>query len=254
MLKRLLTGGLAGGGAIVLVFALTGMVAAATVVTAMTTPDAVPVVVDTTATFEDVDGNGTDDDCQEGLVEANAEAEASAAAAVDANADGTVSVPEAAHSGRTGGTNCNHGGYVSSVATSDDPAGETENAKDAVEETPTECAATDAVVDTATDSTTDTEVTADEAVVADEPAAIAHGAAVSEVAKSDGVGGKNCNHGGAVSEAAHDKAAQDAAKAAQAEARAEAKAARDTARAEAKAARDAARAERKANHVKAHKG
>ena len=30
----------------------------------------------------------------------------------------------------------------------------------------------------------------------------AHGKAVSEVAKSDAIGGKNCNHGGAVSEAA----------------------------------------------------
>jgi hypothetical protein len=38
---------------------------------------------------------------------------------------------------------------------------------------------------------------------------------VSEVAQSDAVGGKNCNHGGAVSEAAHQNhAARDAAKAA----------------------------------------
>ncbi len=241
MLKRLWTGGLAGGGAIVLVFALTGMVAAATLVTALTAPDAAaPVVVDTTATFEDVDGNGTDDDCQEGLVEANAEAEASAAAAVDTNADGTVSVPEAAHSDRTGGTNCNHGGYVSSVA-NDDAADETEDAEETADATPTECEATEAVAAPVTE--TETEVNADEAVVADEPAANAHGTAVLEVAKSDAIGGKNCNHGGAVSEAAHDKAAQDAAKAARA-------AARD----EAKAARDAARAERKANHAKAHGG
>jgi hypothetical protein len=63
----------------------------------------------------------------------------------------------------------------------------------------------------------------------------AHGKAVSEVAQSDAVGGKNCNHGGAVSEAAKkdhaaDKEARDAAKAARAADRAAAKAARDAAR------------------------
>ena len=37
-------------------------------------------------------------------------------AAVDVNADGVISVTEAAHSGWVGGKNCNHGGYVSRVA------------------------------------------------------------------------------------------------------------------------------------------
>ena len=252
MLKRLWTGGLAGGGALILVFALSGIVAAATVLTALTAPapDAAPITADTTATFEDLDGNGVDDDCQEGTVEADPAAEASAAAAVDTDGDGTVSVTEAAHSDRTGGRNCNHGGYVSSVANGD----ETDEAE-APEEAPTadapaECETTVPADEPATGTLDDTEVSADEAVVADEPAANAHGTSVSEVATSDAVGGRNCNHGGAVSEAAHDKSAQDAAKAA----RDEAKAARAEARAAAKAAREAARAERKAQGGKGHGG
>jgi hypothetical protein len=59
------------------------------------------------------------------------------------------------------------------------------------------------------------------------------GAYVSSVAQSDAIGGKNCNHGGAVSEAV--KAAK-----------AEAKAARDAAKAERRSERDAAKAERSA--------
>ncbi len=62
----------------------------------------------------------------------------------------------------------------------------------------------------------------------------AFGAYVSSVANSDAVGGKNCNHGGAVSAAV---------KAAKAAARAE----RDAAKAAARAERDAAKAERQAN-------
>lgn len=250
MLKRLWTGGLAGGGALVLVFALSGMVAAATVLTALTAPapETAPIAADTTATFEDLDGNGVDDDCQDGTVEANPEAEASAAAAVDADGDGTVSVTEAAHSDRTGGTNCNHGGYVSSVAGGDDAEATEETGT--TEEAPAVCETTEPVDEPVTGTTDETAVNADEAVVADEPAANAHGKAVSEVAKSDAVGGKNCNHGGAVSEAAHDQAAKEAAKAA----RDEAKAARAEAKAAAKAARDAARAERKAKNAKAHGG
>ncbi|HET7702603.1 MAG TPA: hypothetical protein VFK35_04335 [Candidatus Limnocylindrales bacterium] len=248
MLKRLWTGGLAGGGALVLVFALSGMVAAATVLTALTAPapETAPITVDTTATFEDLDGNGVDDDCQEGTVEADPSAEASAAAAVDVDGDGTVSVTEAAHSDRTGGTNCNHGGYVSFVAAGDEETEATEVTEDA----PAECEVTEPLTEPATVTETGTVANADEALVVDEPAANAHGKAVSDVARSDAVGGKNCNHGGAVSEAAHDKADQDAAKAA----RDEAKAARAEARAAAKAARDAARAERKANRGKGHGG
>ena len=70
---------------------------------------------DTTATFEDTNGNGIDDDC-EATVNVDPAAEAAAALAVDENGDGVVSVSEAAHSDRVGGTNCNHGGYVSGVS------------------------------------------------------------------------------------------------------------------------------------------
>ncbi|HEU4571804.1 MAG TPA: hypothetical protein VFR93_03890, partial [Candidatus Limnocylindrales bacterium] len=87
--------------------------------------------------------------------------------------------------------------------------------------------------DTATETTDET---------TDAPAPNAHGKAVSEVAKSDAVGGKNCNHGGAVSEAAHKDRAADK------EARDAAKAARDAARDAAKAARSAA------HHGKGHGG
>ena len=82
-------------------------------------------------------------------------------------------------------------------------------------------------------------------IVADPDAAAAEGEAVdldgdgtisvSEAAQSDRIGGKNCNHGGAVSEASHkDNEAR--------------KAARDAA----KAARDAARATKHAGKGKGH--
>ena len=63
----------------------------------------------------DLDGNGIEDHC-ETAVAADPIAAAAAFAAVDTNGDGTISVPEAAHSGWVGGKNCNHGGYVSRVA------------------------------------------------------------------------------------------------------------------------------------------
>jgi len=86
----------------------------------VTPPDAVPdEVVDTTATFEDIDGNGIDDDCQDVDAVADEDAAAASDLAVDANADGTVSTSEAAHSDRIGGKNCNHGGYVSWIAHQD---------------------------------------------------------------------------------------------------------------------------------------
>jgi hypothetical protein len=100
-----------GAGALLLILSLTGVVAGAT------PPDAEPtVLVDTTATFEDLDGNGIDDDCQEGVVEADLVAAEAAEAAVDVDADGVISTTEAAHSLRIGGANCNHGGYVSWIA------------------------------------------------------------------------------------------------------------------------------------------
>ena len=74
------------------------------------------VVVDTTATFEDIDGNGIDDDCQDVAAVEDADAVAAEQLIVDVDANGVISTSEAAHSPRTGGKNCNHGGYVSWVA------------------------------------------------------------------------------------------------------------------------------------------
>jgi hypothetical protein len=177
-----------------LVLSLSGIVAGATLVgdgSGDTVQPADPPAgaTDTTLTFEDVDGNGIDDDCQELAAAASPVVAAAALAAADLNHDGTISVSEAAQSGWTGGANCNHGGYVSGVATAPDD--------------PTE---------TSTDQTTDSPPADCPVVVAPAPAAgdaapadtapNAHGKAVSDIAQSDAVGGKNCNHGGAVSEAA----------------------------------------------------
>ena len=101
-------------GALFLILSMSGVAAGAT------PPDAVPdVVVDTTATFEDIDGNGIDDDCQDVDAVVDEDAAAAADLAVDANADGVISTSEAAHSDRIGGKNCNHGGYVSWIAHQD---------------------------------------------------------------------------------------------------------------------------------------
>ena len=94
---------LAGGSALLLVVALSGLAAAA------------PLVADTSQGFVDLDGNGVADQC-EAAVAADPIAAAAAFAVVDTDGDGTISVREAAHSGWVGGKNCNHGGYVSSVA------------------------------------------------------------------------------------------------------------------------------------------
>src|SRR5215207_1028925 len=109
MVNRLRTGWLAGSGALVLVLAFSGAAMGA------------PLVTETTAPFEDVNGDGVDADCQEAAVE-NTEAAAAAFAAADLNGDGEISVEEAAQSGWTGGVNCNHGGYVSQVAQAEDEA------------------------------------------------------------------------------------------------------------------------------------
>ncbi len=235
MFSRIRSISLAGGGAMALVLALSGVVAAATVMTALASPaaDPVPVVVDTTATFEDLDGNGVDDDCQTEVV-ADETAAADAEKAADLNGDGIISVSEAAQTGRIGGKHCNHGGYVSSVAQGEEAPDADEDADEGVpveDEAPVECDAEEPVP-------------ADEADPIVDPAPNAHGKAVSEVAKSDAVGGKNCNHGGAVSDAA--KKDHEAAKAA----RDTAKAAREAARLAAKESREAARAA--AGHGKKH--
>ena len=213
----------AGGGGLALTLAMAGVVAGATVITTIVTPTIDPTapVADTTATFEDLDGNGVDDDCQTEVTE-DPIAAASAQAAVDENSDGTISVTEAAHSDRTGGTNCNHGGYVSSVAQDEDAADE-----ETTEEETTVCETTSST----------TEVAPAEDVDPGDLAANAHGKAVSDVARSKDVGGKNCNHGGAVSEAA--KKDQEAAKAARDAAKAARDAAREARKTDLAAARDA---------------
>jgi hypothetical protein len=281
---------LAGGGAVLLVLALSGVVAAASMLVAgarMADPTQPVAAVDTTNTFEDLDGNGVDDDCQTGVV-ANADAAAAALLAADLNGDGTLSVSEAAHTGWTGGKHCNHGGYVSQVAhalgqdcvttpptvvtqpatvttltvateptdaTDADEANETDEAKDADEATETNetADAADEAKDAADEATESSDCTpvAPAATTAALPvvcvaapapaagtvptgttapapvvASNAHGKLVSAAAHDKTlVGGKNCNHGGAVSEIAKQdhaakKAAHDAAKAAREAARA----------------------------------
>ncbi|HYU48895.1 MAG TPA: hypothetical protein VEO91_03065 [Candidatus Limnocylindria bacterium] len=191
MLTRLRTTWLAAGGATLLVLSLTGIVGAMTLVL-VAAPQVLPTVeepADTTATFEDADGNNVDDDCQDAEVAPNPSAAASAQAAVDANGDGVISTSEAAQSDRTGGTNCNHGGYVSNVARQADEDGDAPKA---------ECSS-DTPADTDTETPTESATTAD-------ASPNAHGKAVSKVAQDqDAVGGKNCNHGGAVSEVAKNK-------------------------------------------------
>jgi hypothetical protein len=208
MFARIRSRLLAGGGGLALTLAMAGVVAGATVITTLVSAPTTPTgtAADTTATFEDLDGNGVDDDCQTDVT-ANPSAAASAQAAVDENGDGTISVTEAAHSDRTGGANCNHGGYVSSVAQDEDTADETTDE--------TTCETTPTVEDPAPAEVVD-------------PADLlpnAHGKAVSSVAQLPVVGGKNCNHGGAVSEAA--KKDQEAARAARDARKAAAAAARD---------------------------
>ena len=211
------------------------------------------------AAYVDVNGNGVDDTCETGDIVADPDAEAAADAAVDLDGNGTISVSEAAQSDRIGGVNCNHGGYVSWVAqgscadptptaTPEQPALVT---GDAPEDTTEEVAADTTCDETAaqpTETPTDaTEEAADTTCVEvpppDHDPALdeqqnGHGKWVSTVAQSDATGGKNCNHGGAVSEAA--KMDHEAAKAARDAAKAEREAAREAR----KAARDAAKAAR----------
>jgi hypothetical protein len=268
MLARIRSFSLAGGGALALTVTLSGVVAAATVIAVIAAPTPAAPAPDAAPSFVDLDGNGVDDRCQTAVV-ADPVAAASAEIAADLNADGTISVTEAAHSGRVGGTNCNHGGYVSIVAhgtgtcaapetadssTAPDPEAETSDAStepiDANDVADSSCAETAASAEPdETDKATKDEtpavcvapvVTAPAAPVVSvivDPAPNAHGKAVSLVAQSDAVGGKNCNHGGAVSAAA--KKDHEAAK---------------NARDLAKAARDAARLARTAAHAAKHHG
>jgi hypothetical protein len=232
MLRRLRSTWLAGGGAFLLVVSLSGIAAAA------------PTVTDTAGVFVDLDGNGVADSCQT-LVEADPVAAAATLTAADTDGDGTISVTEAAHGGWTGGANCNHGGYVSAVAkasgdTCDNETppvadGTDEDANEGDSNEDSETPATEATTVSTTVATTETDCTEDpteDATDAEAPPAVcpvvepvppvegdapldtapnAHGKTVSDVAQSDAVGGKNCNHGGAVSEAAKKDHAADAA-------------------------------------------
>jgi hypothetical protein len=216
MLKHLRSTWLAGAGAALLVLSMTGLAAAATLV-----DDTTPA---TLSTFEDLNGNGIDDDCETAVTE-DAAAVTAAMAAVDVDADGAISVSEAAHSAWVGGTNCNHGGYVSTVARAasdecDEDAG-AEPEDESVEE-PNHAAietAPDAAAGCTEDETEVTETEDDAAKVCTvappvEGAPVAAPMSHVEVAQSDAAGGKNCNHGGAVSESAKAaKAERDAAKA-----------------------------------------
>ena len=145
---------------------------------------------DTTKTFEDVDGNGNDDDCQDPAAVADPVAAAAALAAADLDHDGTISVSEAAQSGWTGGKNCNHGGYVSGIAhDSGDPADTSTGRRQG---------------QPARGLPRGGRATPRRPATRHRPTRrlLRTGKAVSEVAQSDAVGGKNCNHGGAVSAAA----------------------------------------------------
>jgi hypothetical protein len=207
-------------GALFLVLSLSGVAAA------VTPPDAVPdEVVDTTATFEDIDGNGIDDDCQDVDAVADEDAAEAADLAVDANADGVISTTEAAHSDRIGGKNCNHGGYVSWIAHQDV----------ACEVTPTEPTTEPAVELIVAEPDGDDEATETE---------------VEACSDADSSGFEAARHEKAV--AAELRAALKAERTlARETAKAERTATRDAAKAERTAARDARKAERAA--VKAAK-
>ena len=243
MLVRLRSMALAWGGAMVLIMSATGLVAASSLAgDSAPASDTSVTTTDTPATFTDTNGDGIDDTCQDAVVADQAAADAAVKAA-DTNGDGNISVSEAAQTDWIGGANCNHGGYVSSVANAsggDCSAGTPDNSTDTPDgstETPNssetgdqgkdaneaanealqapgadtgDCstggaAPTTQQTDTPTvcQPTTPTAPTVDGQAPTD-TAPNAHGKAVSTVAQDQtAVGGKNCNHGGAVSEAAH---------------------------------------------------
>ena len=238
MFKRLRSTWLAGGGAVLLALSLSGVVAAAALVSAITTPqadEAPPAEADTTLTFEDLDGDGIDDDCDDEVVADEAAATAAEEAA-DLDGDGVISTSEAAQSGRIGGKNCNHGGYVSTVAHGDDCDAPADATETGTEPTPTQTPTRHSLSTRPATSRPRKSRPRTPRIPPRSPwcarrrpqsksrssksrstlAPNAHGKAVSKVAQDkDAIGGKNCNHGGAVSEAAKkDHAAKDAAKAA----------------------------------------
>lgn len=203
---------LAGSGALLLTLSLSGMVAAVEPV--VTDP---VVTVDTTATFEDLNGDGIDDDCTVAVEVLDQVAVDAEVATVDTNADGVISTSEAANSPRTGGKNCNHGGYVSWIAHQNH-----------------NCVVDEPVVEPVVEPTADEVVTTppdaepDVTVEACEPAADAAARAAIK---------------------AEHALAREAAKTARELARDAAKAEREAAKAERDAAREAAKAARQAAHA-----
>jgi hypothetical protein len=232
MLHKLRSTWLAGAGAALLVLTMTGLTAAATLVDDTT--------LSTLATFEDLNGNGIDDDC-ETAVTADDAAVTTAMAAVDLDADGVISTTEAAQSEWVGGLNCNHGGYVSFVAngTADD-CDEAEAPEATTDESHSDEGSPEdsdhAAMETSTGEATVAADCSEDAPEADEADAAARAACEAaraavtplvlapmthiELAQTDVIGGKNCNHGGAVSEANKaEKAEREAARLAAREAR-----------------------------------
>jgi hypothetical protein len=196
---------LATGAALLLLASVSGLASAA------------PLVSDTVApVWVDANGNGVADGCETAVV-ADQTATAAANLAADLDGDGTISTSEAAQTNWIGGTNCNHGGYVSTVAkTSADTCDEgdapeattdgTDQGSDGdatLASTDSAPVATDSCTEDAPTAKTDAAApTACAAAPAADPTTVAAPLTVVEVAQSDAVGGKNCNHGGAVSEAA----------------------------------------------------
>ncbi len=216
---------LGASGALFLILSLSGVAAGAT------PPDAVPdVVVDTTATFEDIDGNGIDDDCQDVAAVIDEDAAAAALLALDANADGDISTTEAAHSDYIGGKNCNHGGYVSWIAHQEVTCVD-EPVTEPVTEPAVELIVAEPEDEPEADACADADVAKTEKAVA---------AALRAVLKAE----RKAAHDTAKAERS---AARDAAKAERTAARDAAKAERAAARAAAKAERAAAKAARKGN-------
>jgi hypothetical protein len=222
---------LAGAAGLFLVLSMSG------VAMGVTPPDAVPDV-DTTATFEDVDGNGIDDDCQDAVAVADPDAVTAEQLTVDVDADGVISTTEAAHSARIGGKNCNHGGYVSWIAhqsggCADEPT-EDETTEPADDETTEGDEDAEETVETVVTTPPDAEPDAD-AAACDEPV---------DEADADSV---KTDHEAAA-------AARLAAKAERTLARAAAKAERTLAHQTSKAERQAAKAARQADRAAARAG
>ena len=211
MFNRFRSTWLAGGGAVLLVLSITGMAAAAALVSDSTTivvDPTEPAVGATLLTFEDLNGDGIDDDCA-APVAPDAAAAAAAFLLVDTDADGTISTTEAAHSDWVGGKNCNHGGFVRWVSHgSDDVTGVTEETEVAV--SPTILTFEDLDGDGVDDDCAASPVTANPAAAAAAFLLVDTDAdgtiSTTEAAHSDWVGGKNCNHGGFVRWVSHNKA------------------------------------------------